>query len=199
MEAVSLSFPAVVQLALSTGIVTAVLSQLLGWVIDYRKEQRTTHRDASYLALRLAVIMESYATDCAEAISDNDLFDSSEGHAGKQHAVLPKLAEYPPEIEWRSVDASLASRILSFRSEIVLADRSVAFWWEVGPENAGTECDSQTGKCGYRAWRLASDLRTRYSLPPLNISEHSWDPTKTLQEMHDRAIRQLRSNQCDNA
>jgi hypothetical protein len=109
--------------------------------------------------------------------------------------TLPKLVEYPPELEWKTVDVSLASRILSFRSEIVLADRSVAFWWEVDPELVRTECDSQMGKCGYRAWQLASDLRARYKLPPLNIAEHSWDPTKILSDLHDRAIRQLRENQ----
>jgi hypothetical protein len=67
MDTVSLSFPAIIQLALSTGIVTALLSQAFSWVIDTWKEKRATHRDASYLAVRLAVIMESYATDCAEA------------------------------------------------------------------------------------------------------------------------------------
>lgn len=121
----------------------------------------------------------------------------SKGYAGQSHVTLPALEGIPAQDIWTTLDSSLVSRSLSFPNELLLGERLIAFWADVDPDPGllRNACDAQAGTCGYRAWKLAQDLRTRYSLPEFVPSNYSWDTIQGLKEHHDREIVRIRDAQ----
>lgn len=188
---VSIPWADVIKLALSTGVIAAVINQSISWIRDSRSEGATIKRDATYLAMRAAVILEQFAIMCAEIIGDNLLYTDSDGYAGEQHGKLPELDQYPTDADWKSLDPSISARALSLPNEILLSDRTIATWEKLEPAEVLGACNEQAGKCGYRAWLLASDLRRRYQLPGFDPTETHWDLVGLLKEKHDKATQKV--------
>jgi hypothetical protein len=182
-----ISWTDILKVALSTGIVAALINQGITWLRDWRKESSTIQRNATYLALRVAVILEQFAIMCADVIGDNVLYRDSDGHAGKSHGSLPPLGEYPTDADWKSVDPAFSARALALRNEIFLSDGAIAFVWEVDHDTVQGACNEHAGKCGYRAWQLAVDLRKRYGLPEFDPKQTHWDIVPVLKESFDAA------------
>src|SRR4051794_15507736 len=114
--------------------------------------------------MRLAVILETFAMECANITVDNHLYSQSEGHAGTAHTTLPPAPKYPDDANWRSLDPELSARALSLPNELSLSDGAIAFYWQVDPSDRGALlgiCSAQAGKSGYRAWQLAAETRRR--------------------------------------
>ena len=177
----ALSASNILTLAFTTGIVTAALNNLMGWWRDSKKEHTTTTRDARYSAIKIAVILEQFAIECANIISDNQLHNSSEGYAGIAHGTLPTFADYPADMDWKAIDPALAARALSLPNELSLSEGIIKFWWEIEPGDKGillTACDRQAGKCGFRAWQVAADMRRRYGFPEFSPEQTTWDVEK---------------------
>jgi hypothetical protein len=176
-------------LALSTGFVTAALNQGIGWWRESAQRRGSTTRDARYLAIRLAVVLEEFAITCADWIGDNDMFRDSAGHAGKRHGSIPELAPYPDEPVWTTLTPAFLARVLTFRNEVTLADKAIEFWADVDRECIPGETDQQCGKVGYIAWVLAKDMRKHYGLGAFDPSKTSWDVVKVLKPLHDKALK----------
>ena len=166
---------------------------------DWWKSRRSAKAIATPLAAGLAVSLEKFANKCAEQIADNDLYRSSDGYAGTAHGVLPKLEEFPPQLNWEALDPELLSRSLSLTNELEIGDRMIAFWEEIDrdPALVRTACDTQAGFLGYRAWQIVVDLRSRYKLPVLEPEVFSWYRVKTLKKQHDREMARIRKHQQD--
>lgn len=194
---VSLSLMDILQLAVSTGVIASVTTQVIAWLIERSRSKRSSRTQATYLAARLAVIFEHFAIECAEQVADNDMYQQSGGHAGKPHGQLPKLGELPSEANWTTLDPILLSRSLSLPNELLLGERMIAFWSDIDhePSLLRNACDAQAGICGYRAWQLAEELRSRYGLPDFVPRDFSWDVIKTLKQRHDREQVRIRQNQ----
>lgn len=183
---------AIVTTALSTGVATALFNQGIAWWRETRKDNSAIEREARYLAIRLAVLLEDFAIVCADAISDQELHRSSEGAAGRPHGVLPELPPYP-EGDWRVLDPEFLGRCLTLRNELKLSDGQINFWEDVGERDCiPQEFDEQAGKCGYRAWVLASDLRGHYRLAAFDPRNTAWDIVETLRSHHDAAVKRIR-------
>ncbi|MGB5086083.1 MAG: hypothetical protein WBO09_16120 [Methylocystis silviterrae] len=178
----------ILTLSFSTGFMTAVFTQAIGWVREARHEKLAAGRDARYLAIRLAVILERFAINCAENIVAQDMYRESGGHAGIRHSTLPDLPPYPDEADWKALEPDFLARALTFRNELPLADKAIAFWEEIERDCIPQECDQQCGKCGYIAWVLAGDMRRHYNLGAFDPKQASWDIVNTLKPLHDEAL-----------
>ncbi|MBF0325946.1 MAG: hypothetical protein HQL42_12870 [Alphaproteobacteria bacterium] len=185
---VSLSALDILLMVIGTGSFSAAVTALLAWLKDFRKDKAATKRDASYLALRVAVVLERFSFDCAGYISDIETFSSSSGHAGAQRAMLPDLLPYPADLDWKVLDLGLAGRALSLPNEFELADRAIAFWFEIDNECVPQACRDQCGICGLRAWELAAALRKKYGLPEFDLKSVGWGIVDLLQETRDAAV-----------
>lgn len=196
---VALPFWELAKLALSTGLAAALATRLIDFGIDSWKLRRSARTIATPLAARLAVVLEKFAIQCADQIADNDLYHSSDGGAGRQHGILPKLGEFPPQLNWETLDPELLSRSLSLANELEIGDRMITFWEDIDrtPGLVCNACDAQAGVLGYRAWRIAKDLRTRYKLGAFTPNEFSWDRVETLKQHHDSEIARIREHQTD--
>ena len=191
---VSMDSLAILTLALSTGFATAVFNQGMGWLREVRHDSASTERDARYLAIRLAVMLEEYAINCADRIGDNDMHRQSGGHAGKRWGALPELQPYPNEDDWKALAPDLLSRVLTLRIQLSLANNAIAFWMDIDPECIPQECDQQCGRTGYAAWTLARDMRSRYRLGTFEQGEASW-VIETLERLNEAAIKAKREQQ----
>lgn len=174
---------AVLSTSFFTGLATAILNQIYAG--------RASTRDAKYLAIRIAVILESFAIECAEQISTQQMYNQTGGGSGRLYGTVPALSPFPDEAKWESLDGDLLARALSLRNELPLSDRKIAFWEDIDRECIPVECDQQCGKCGYIAWELAQAIRRRYGFPSFDPKLTSWDVAGTLKEMHDKALRNV--------
>ena len=195
MEPAPLSLPwgEFATLALSTGFLATLTTLIASGLTQRWRSNKLAERDARYLATRIAVIMEQFAIECVDGIEENHLHRSSEGHAGRAHMTLPKLNTLPSEANWTVLEPVLLSRSLSFSNELRLAESTIAFWFDVQPDPVEIQnaFDEQAGACGYRAWQLARDLRTKYELPDFAPSGFSRDPIERLKDRHDRALARI--------
>lgn len=191
-----MEFSTILTTALSTGLATAILNQGIGWWRDSRKDHAVTEREARYLAIRLAVLLERFALDCADSVAAFEMHSEFDGYAGRASGTIPKLPEFP-DGDWRALNANLLGRCLSLQNEIKLSDGHIGFWEDVGyRECIPSECAQQTGKCGYRAWELARDLRGVYELGPFDTKNVSqWDFVETLKRMYDQKLLEIRDRQ----
>ena len=183
---ISVTWWDIARFALTTGLVTALFNQGIGWFRDWRKESTVTIRDATYAAMRIAVLLEAFAMECASLIEENAFAEKSGGPSTQK---LPSLSEYPTDIDWKSLDSSLAAQSLSIRNELRLSVRTIAFWSGEEPAEIPSVCSNQAGKCGYRAWQLATALRRHYKLPSFDPTQGYWDLVGTLQKRHDAVIK----------
>jgi hypothetical protein len=177
----------------SAGVFTAIVNNLLAEWRDRRKEKRTSARDAVYLAMQVAVIIERFAIECEDIINHNELHTEFQGHAGTVHWKLPPLGEYPTDADWKALDPSLSSRALSLPNELRVSEGVIKFWSELEPRGQGillNTCNGQAGKCGYRAWQLAVDIRRRYGLSPV----FEPDFVKVLKENYEQELKRMKDS-----
>ena len=165
-----LTFGTVITLALGSSVVGSAVTQTL---TSYR-EGRSDRREAAYLALRLATILEKFAEDATTAISEADNYESSGGTAGELAAVVPTLGDLPDKSErWREIPVSLTARVLGFEPYRRTVQAGINSCFEmVGPGEGYAEARRQCVRLGRRAVDLAQDLRSKYGLPAL---EMEWD------------------------
>ena len=189
---VRMELSTILTLAFSTGLLTAVFNQSIGWWREARHERLASARDARYLAIRLAVMLERFAIDCAEAVAAQNMYNQSDGHAGVLHGTLPDLPPYPDEADWKTLEPDFLARVPTLRNELPLSDKAIAFWEEIDRECIPQECNQQCGKCGYMAWVLAADMRRHYRLGAFDPKLASWDIVKTLKPLHDDVLQRSR-------
>jgi hypothetical protein len=187
-DASSIPWWQVATILLGNGLVTYAVT----WWREAGREKRSQDRDGRYIALRLVAVLERFARECADVIYDNKNADPHDEYDPNNRGVykLPELGQYPTDADWKALDPLLASRAFSLPTEIDLTKDQIRFWWDVvGDEYAMlTEASEQAGKCGYRAWMLATELRSRYQLPASHLLEVTIAWADALKENHDQAM-----------
>jgi hypothetical protein len=155
----------------TTGVCTAVLTQILSELRELRSNKNRKKSEATYLAIRLAVILEGFVVECIHRAWHDD---SELAEGGMQLDYnLPKLACYPQDTsDWKSFhdrDPELAGKVLSFPNEIMAAEMSCRFEGE--REGNRIASADETIVAGINAWTLAQALRKKFQLGVITI-EH---------------------------
>jgi len=76
-----ITIPAILTFAISSGVVTAIMNQGILWWREAQHDSASTKRDARYLAIRLAVMLEKFAIQYADRIADNEMYRDNDGYA----------------------------------------------------------------------------------------------------------------------
>ncbi|MGO4287758.1 hypothetical protein [Bosea sp. TAB14] len=144
------------------GVFAAFVNQGLKWAIDTFTENKKTGADSTYLAMRVAVIMEAFVSACDAHLRDRDV--AADVHGISEAGKLPLLADFPADIDWRSCDSSLGSEILGFPTRIASAqsDAYRASW----ESNDFWVTHTEAVNLAVAAWDIAERLRAHYKLPP---------------------------------
>lgn len=170
---------------LGLGFVTAIVNQLLGVLVQTFNSQREMKSKGRHLALQLATLLERFAIDCADAISDIELWQDSNGAAGRSDASLPEFPALPGDASWHLLRGNLASRVASLPNERLLAAQAIATSWLLDGDEDGKYVAQRSGWCGYRAWLLAEDIRATHEQPRADRWVITWDVAGTLRKQHD--------------
>lgn len=166
----------------TAGVIGAVVLWLAQELVRARRDKNARERAARYLAMRLAVLFEGYALECANRIADNELFRTSGGHAGGCSFKLPNPVTLPDSTYWEYLRHDLAERALTFPNIAAHADGAIEFTSRVenDPESTAVAFDDQAGLTGMKAWALACDLRHEYEVVPFRKADIGWDFVNTL-------------------
>ena len=155
----------------------AVLWGIQEYVRSHR-DKTARERAASYLAMRLAVLFEAYALECANRIEEVGIHRSS----GVRGIQLPKAIVLPDSTYWEYLRHDLAERALTFSNVAQHAAGAIEFVssLENDPDATAVAFADQAGMVGMRAWTLACDLRSAYQVRPFRKEDLGWDFVDTL-------------------
>jgi hypothetical protein len=154
---------AFLKIAFGAGIGTAAVQGTLAlW-----RDARVKKDHAAYLALRVAVLLESYASESCDFI-----FENASAHHGPDeqypewNALLPTLPNYPDDPEgWRAMNRTLVARCLNLPNKIHGSQgviRSVVEY-QTGDDLINA-LDEHAAARGVEAWEIAAALRVEYGL-----------------------------------
>lgn len=152
---------------LGAGIGTALVQGILSWYRDRRDRQ--VH--AAYLALRVAVALETFAGLCLDLTGNKEVAESSGDAVGDFTTKLPDIPQYPADDSgWRSLEPVLSEKALTFPGKVASAQRGVSFLVDVADMHAGFDaCFEASARLGLESYELASELRRAYRFPPFRL------------------------------
>jgi len=141
-----------------SGVVASVVTVGFSWL----RELLAKKREAAYLAMRLAVLLEGYAMACIGYASFAN--EHWKQYYGEPPDDVPQLPPYPSDADWKALDQKLADQILSFANEIATRARSARFA-RIFEGNA-FQIQTEIEESAHRAIDLAGALRKRYGFAP---------------------------------
>ncbi len=155
----------IVRAVIGTGVITAVLSPALTWLADFVRSHTRRKHAKTYLCMRVASILESYAIECAE------LVDASIAHYGQSQIPvtfsLPDPPVYPEDVDWHSLDARTAYRAMSFLNECEAQAASARYANDF--QGNPFEAQEAAKRIGKKAHELANVLRGKADLQPPDL------------------------------
>lgn len=147
---------------IATVLGTGILSGLTSVAVDYLRGRSSQKRNRTYLCMRIAAALESYAISCAELLDASDaIYGQTQVPANME---LPDPPVYPVDIDWHSVDPKIAYRVMTFLNECEAqaSDARYVKNYEGNPFGVN-DAAKATGK---KAYELANTLRGIAGLQP---------------------------------
>lgn len=126
------------------------------------------------MAMRLAVILESHATSCADFIQSNSNAEQPpDDEFPSWDTGLPELPSYPDDADgWRAIDRKLAGRCLSLRNKLAASQSVIEAVIKYTMDELGDTLDEHAAKRGLEAWHLAVALRDEHDVEEVDTE---WD------------------------
>lgn len=151
--------PALIGAGIGTAIVEAATT-----LYQYFK---TGRNQASFLAFRVVIQLESYAAQCVSRIYDAQNWESSREAMGHPWTSLPDFPEFPDDPDgWRNVGPEILHLAYSVKSAHE-ADQSAQRFLvqEIGGEEAFESLPPVCWRMAYKALLASKSLRLRYGFP----------------------------------
>lgn len=144
----------------TAGLLSALLTQAFslfgGWW--------SARRRSAHLALRLAVLFETYGAKCGMTITDLEthLSGAEEGEI----CFAPAFPELPDSSDaWEHLNGQLAHRVLAFSYLVSDQGESARGFYDVTGDEDTRGTMLQTLDLGLKAFIIGKDLRYAYGLP----------------------------------
>lgn len=157
------------QIALTSGVVAALVNQIVLWIREHLAAQYKLKTDALFPAIRLIGRLERFAIECSQQISNNyEEVASAESHGvAIPYCRIPELTL--PDEELAKLDKQLASQAEWIATERAHAEGFLNFKWEdtFDPHDFVPVCRNMVGYFGHRAIQCADNIRNKYDLPHL--------------------------------
>jgi hypothetical protein len=148
--------------AVGAGIGTAAVQ---GGFALYRDRTQKNEK-AAYLALRLAVLFEGYASRCCDFYFDNlNAVEPPDEPYPAWQTKLPDLPELPDDTEaWRAMDKKLLAKSLEFPNRVRASQNAIEACVQYTMDYLGVTLDEQASARGVEACEIAAALRKKYRL-----------------------------------
>lgn len=159
--------------AVGAGIGTAAVQS----AVALYRDRTQKNEKAAYLALRLAVLFEGYASKCCDFYFDNlNAVEPPDEPYPAWQTRLPDLPELPDDTEaWRAMDKKLLAKCLEFPNRVRASQNAIEACAEYTMDHLGVTLDEQASARGVEACEIATALRQTYRLgrPELVYDYHS--------------------------
>jgi hypothetical protein len=153
-----------VALLLGSGVTSSVLTLVGNAALSRWSEGRRARRSRAYSALRIAVGLEEFATQCAEIMDSYSMRGEPFGGPTR----LPAVPAFPRDVEWRDLDIALATKALSLENLVRVTNHGLASSDRNFTEGvAEAECRDHCAEIGWKAWDLAATLRRSHQIEPV--------------------------------
>jgi hypothetical protein len=163
---ISLGWFEIFKIMMGTGGVSVVFSILVP-LLSRRLERK---REATYLAMRLAVILELFSVEINDRLTGIDFEKKAMGNfPSRDDFCFPSLGEYPSEESWKLLPVKLADEVLKLPNLVRLGEQqlvaaeSVYALFDDRPRWYLDKCDAMAG-VGKEAMSVARRLREEYKL-----------------------------------
>lgn len=184
-------------IGLAGALVGGLISSLIPWWKESSDRRREQERNGRYSAIRLVAILEVYAEQCADVVSDDGTYGGRPAGMTEQgeeycepQVATPALPSFPDDVDWRSIDAKsseLMYGILTLPNLAREANRHVAAETEHSfPPDYGEFFSARRKGYAYlgaQALSLAKTLRKSFALPetPQRPWDWGWDAEQFFQ------------------
>jgi hypothetical protein len=169
LDPLNWDWPTIIKGAFGAGLGTVGVQVV--W--PFLQERRAKKDRAAYLALRVAVTLEAYASDCLELIFENaNLQEPYDEQYPDWNPILPKEPSYPDDDRdgWRSMTRSLVTRCLNFPNKVRGSQGMIKSTVQYGHgDELSDVIDEHAALRGIEAWEIATSLRKEYHLPPSEV------------------------------
>jgi hypothetical protein len=150
-------------------------------------EHRRRTAKATYLAMRLAVLLDAFGLACSEMINCNASAEPHPEHEYANWVGIPELPPYPDDSEgWVSLHRALAIRCLRLPGSVHASEGVLRATVEYAEDDYGDALFEQAARLGLEARRLAEDLHRRYGL-----DEAAGDYASSLEAALEKATKAM--------
>lgn len=141
---------------------------------------------ARYLAIRVVCVLDKYVEKCAEVVLDDGLSYGQRDENGylTPQVALPPAPEFPNDLDWKSIDHTLAYEILSLPNEVASAEGAIAFAWDIsGPPDHDEVFEQRIlryAAIGLKAASITDRLRAKFDIPKQDLGD--WNPIERMND-----------------
>ncbi|HDR9482742.1 TPA: hypothetical protein QDC20_005700 [Burkholderia aenigmatica] len=161
--------------ALGSTVVSAVVSQIMTWVKERRRERKVGRLEAMIAAIKVISHLEDYAIQCSGKLNRNVRLTKELGpHEadGRHDLDFPGFKDLSG-LGLRHLDSDIAAKVLIHGSQVALMSSYLNDCFEnCIPSEFVARFNEQLGFFGYEAWKLAKKTRAEYDLPKLEIESN---------------------------
>lgn len=163
------------------GLIGVIVGSFLSWIQTWHSTKKEREKSAHYLAIRIVISLRQYIYKCWLVAVDDGLClgeRDSDGCLSPQ-AQDPGPISFPEDIDWKSIDANLAYKLLSLQPMAEAADRAIASSIEFsdGPpdyDEVFEERHYQYSKIGILVIELEAQVCNLFNLP--SETHEQWNP-----------------------
>lgn len=184
--------------ALGSTVVSALVSQIMTWVKESRRERKVGRLEARIAAIKVISHLEDYAIQCSRKLNRNVTLTQELGHHdadGRHDLDFPELKDLS-DLDLRHLNPDLATRVLTHGSQVALMSSYLNDCFEncIPPEFV-ERFNEQLGFFGYEAWKLAEKTRAEYDLPKLEVESIVDFTGSWLESYAEAAIKSAKKQQ----
>lgn len=153
------------KIMLGSSCIAAVFTQCILWVQRRFEIAKAT----KFAALNLSYVLEAYAYECMDRLSERDLHDQSQGADGG----LPSIPELViPKDDFSKLKINLMDELFSLPQEIRAKKDEISFVGSTACDEDGAEKLITRGliNFGIQTLELSGSLRAEYGLPTRDVN-----------------------------
>lgn len=157
---------------LTSSVIGSIISPLGNYIKEVYFDKKVCEKRTKTLAIKVVYILEKFALECGQNLSDVVLYDRNKGCAGKQHSKLPSIALDVENINWENLDIEYIEKINNLILEKIVAQDSINFCYEIGDEyDISSQFKDEICLIGKNALDIACEIRRTYKLKKQTIKE----------------------------
>lgn len=188
----------VAAIGLAGAVIGGLISSLIPWWKEASDHAQVQERTGRYSAIRLVAVLELYAEQCADVVSDDGTCEGRPAGRTEQgeeyydaQVATPELPSFPGDVDWQSIGAKsgqLMYEILALPNVAREANRYISSAAEHAFPPDYDEFFSARHQAyaylGAQALSLAKSIRKSFALPepPQRPWDWGWDAEAFFQD-----------------